>query len=416
MSAVAVVLAGGKGTRSADPSKAKIAQEIAGASLLQWHLHSLASCEITRVVIVAGYLGDQVERLTEVIEAGSRHITVVHEEEQRGTVAALLLAAEATNAAEFLVVLGDILMAVPIQRFLDGWRASGKAVGVVVHPSTHPKDSDAVFPTHDHRVLALPKSQVRDHLPNMSSAGLFAITRQGLYRYRSHRDFGSDVLPEAAKNSDLFAFISSHYLKDTGTPERLAAAQQDVARGAFERRGQFGPRPAIFLDRDGVINPVSPEYYSPDDYQLLPGVAQAIRIVNQSGTPVFVVTNQPAIAKGFMTHDDQQLVRAKMDQLLWAHGAFVDDYVYCPHHPQSGFDGEIRNLKVECSCRKPSSGMLLALAERHGIDLGRSVMVGDTQRDEGAAKGAGVRFIHVDDCAGEGSSEAILRALEVTSC
>lgn len=424
VTAVAVILAGGKGTRSADPTKAKLGQELDGVPLLQWHMRLLEPSEISQAVIVAGHLGEQVSALARDVDTLNIDLSVIHEAEQRGTVAALVLAAEETQADEFLVILGDILMSLPIQQFLDEWRASGKGVAVVVHPSTHPEDSDAAFPTHDGRVLVVPKSQPRDHIPNMSSAGLFAISRDALTRYASMKDFGSDVLPAAATADDLFAFVSSHYLKDTGTPARLESAKRDIERGAFARRGNLNPRAALFLDRDGVINPGHPEFHEEEGYELLPGVAEAIAEANQAGVPTIVITNQPGIAKGFMTQDDHQRVRATMDRLLGAEGAFVDDYFHCPHHPDSGFEGEVPELKTICVCRKPNPGLLQVAAQRHTLDLARSVMVGDTDRDRGAAHAAGTRFVHVShacdedvaqDCY-EASRDAIRRGIEVIAC
>lgn len=424
MAAVAIVLAGGKGTRSADPTKAKLAQEIAGHSLLAWNLRMIEPTEITRLLVIAGHLGDQVQALCEGISSPDAEVRVIQEERQAGTVAALRLAAQQVEADEFLVVLGDVLMSLPIQQFLNEWRASGAGVGVVVHPSSHPHDSDAAFPAHDGSVVVVPKSQPRDHVPNMSSAGLFALTRGAIERYSKCMDIGSGVLPVAAENRDLFAFVSSHYLKDTGTPDRLEATQRDVASGTFVRRGKLDPRPALFLDRDGVINPSQPEFYGPDNYVLLPGVAAAIREANRAGVPVIVVTNQPHIAKGLMSFDDHQRVRAKMDQLLGAEGAFVDDYFFCPHHPEAGFGEEVEQLKISCECRKPKVAMAAQAQSRHTLDLARSVMVGDTHRDRGFAERAGMTFIHVAktcdqddpaDCYSE-SAAAIRRGIEIVTC
>lgn len=428
MTAVAVILAGGKGTRSADPSRAKLAQQIAGTPLLEWHLRLLTDSEIDEVIIVAGHLGDQVQALADATEPAARaagvQLRVVHEDEQRGTVAALRLAAAQTHADDFLVILGDILMSFPVQHLLDDWRASGTGVAVAVHPSTHPQDSDAAFPAHDGTVLVVPKSEPRAHVPNMSSAGLFAMTRSALGTYADCRDVGSDVLPTAASQGDLFAFVSSHYFKDTGTPDRLAAAQADVERGAFARRGMLDARPALFLDRDGVINPALPEIYDPDHYTLLPGVAAAIGSANRAGIPVIVVTNQPGLAKGLMTFDDHQRIRARMDRLLGAEGAFVDDYLFCPHHPEAGWRGEVAQLKVACECRKPDIDLARQAARRHRIDLGTSVMVGDTERDRGFARAAGMGFVHVadaceltgtEDCLPD-AAQAIRRGIEVLGC
>lgn len=418
--AVAVILAGGKGTRSADPTKPKLAQEIGGASLLQWHLRLLEPSEIAEVVVVAGHLGDQVSRLAHSVDHCGLDLQVVQEQKQTGTVAALSLAAQELGQDEFLVILGDILMSLPIQQFLDEWRASGAGVAVVTHPSTHPEDSDAVFSDQEGNVIVVPKSSLREDLPNMSSAGLFALSREALSRYATLRDLGSDVLAAAASHRDLFVFVSSHYLKDTGTSDRLRAARDDVSHGVFARRGRITPRRALFLDRDGVINPVTPEFYEPSAYALLPGVAEALRQANQKGVPTIVVTNQPAIAKGFMSYEDHHRIRAKMDQLLSDQSAYVDDYFFCPHHPEQGFEGERRELKIPCSCRKPRIGMAERAAARHVIDLGGSVMIGDTELDRGFARGAGMRFIHVDpgcddavteDCC-RSAADAIRRGIE----
>ena len=232
------------------------------------------------------------------------------------------------------------------------------------------------------------------------------------------------MLPAAAAKGDLFAFVSSHYFKDTGTPARLAAAQSDVESGAFRRRGDLGSRPALFLDRDGVINPTAPEFYTSERYVLLPGVAEAIGAANRAGIPVIVVTNQPALAKGLMTFEDHQRIRARMDRLLGAAGAFVDDYLFCPHHPEAGWIGEVPELKVPCECRKPDIDLARRAAVTHRLDLPRSVMVGDTDRDRGFARGAGMRFIHVsaphgdmdaEDCLPE-AADAIRTGIEALAC
>ena len=326
------------------------------------------------------------------------------------------LAAQHDDADAFLVILGDILMSFSVDHFLAAWQASGRSVAVAVHPSTHPEDSDAVVPLDDGTVLVRSKHERPDGLPNSSSAGLFAITRAGLARFGHLRDFGSDVLAAAANEDDLYAYVSSHYFKDTGTPRRLEAARADVDGGAFRRRGSLAPRPALFLDRDGVINPALPEVYAAEDFALIPGVAERICRANRLGLPVIVVTNQPGIAKGFMTFDEHRAIRARMDALLGATGAFMDDYSFCPHHPESGFPGEVPELKTACDCRKPEPGLLLRMASWHGLDLAGSVMVGDTERDQGAAAAAGVRYVGVDPTGPVGPCEAIDEAIEVLTC
>ena len=424
MKTMAVVLAGGKGTRSADPSLAKLAQQVGDASLMAWHLRLLKDASASGVMVVAGHLGDQVQALCDELATPQLPITVIQEEQQEGTVNALRLAANESDAEAFVVILGDILMSFRVDDFLSGWAASGRSTAVIVHPSTHPEDSDAAYIDHTGRVRVVPKTEPRDHIPNMSSTGLFAITREGLERYSSCRDFGSDVLPAAAAAHDLYAHVSSHYFKDTGTPKRLAAAQTDIESGAFARRGTLTPRPALFLDRDGVINPALPEVYDPADYTLNPGVAETIADANRLGIPVVVVTNQPGLAKGFMTFPTHEAIQARMDRLLATAGAFVDDYLFCPHHPETGFEGEVPELKVVCSCRKPSAALAQEAAARHHLDLASSVMVGDTVRDAHFAQASGMAFIHASNACDLPDThrcetmpaDAIRRGIEVIAC
>lgn len=127
------------------------------------------------------------------------------------------------------------------------------------------------------------------------------------------------------------------------------------------------------------------------DFELIDGVAKAIRIINDSGYLCIVVTNQPVIARGEVTWDELDEIHAKMETLLGKEGAYIDGLYVCPHHPDKGFEGEIPELKVDCDCRKPKPGMLLKAAEEYNIDLSQSWMVGDSERDIQAGKNAGCR-------------------------
>jgi len=151
------------------------------------------------------------------------------------------------------------------------------------------------------------------------------------------------------------------------------------------------PRPALFLDRDGVIN-VEVEYLSdPDRVALIPGVAAAIAEVNRAGVPVVVVTNQSGIARGTYGAPELAAVTARLGQLLGAAGARVDATYHCPHHPA----GSIRELAILCDCRKPGPKLVLDAARDLDLDVPRSVLVGDKASDLGAARAAGCAAVLV---------------------
>lgn len=156
------------------------------------------------------------------------------------------------------------------------------------------------------------------------------------------------------------------------------------------------PKPAIFLDRDGTINVEKHYLHTPEAWEFIPGAVEAIRAFNQAGYLVIVATNQSGIARGFFNAGQVEALHAHVDRLLAAHGARIDAYYYCPHHPDFS-DG------APCHCRKPYPGMLLQAQSEHGIDMTRSWMIGDKKSDAEAGLAAGVRSILVST--GHGNKE-----------
>jgi D,D-heptose 1,7-bisphosphate phosphatase len=154
------------------------------------------------------------------------------------------------------------------------------------------------------------------------------------------------------------------------------------------------PRPAVFLGRDGVINrytraaalgtAVVPTH--PDDFELLPGVGEAVALLNRLAVPVIVVSNQPGIAEGKLTPRLLDAITEKMRAGLALAGARLDGVLYCRHHPA----GVVDPYTIDCACRKPKPGMLLRAANERNLSLGDSFMVGDSADDVAAGHAAGV--------------------------
>ncbi|GMA60517.1 HAD family hydrolase [Alicyclobacillus fastidiosus] len=145
-------------------------------------------------------------------------------------------------------------------------------------------------------------------------------------------------------------------------------------------------RPAVFLDRDGVINDHRRYVNEPDDFYLFPFAPEAIARLNEADFFVGVVTNQGGIGLGYMTEESLREIHKKMSAELEAAGARLDDIMYCPHAPKAG-----------CRCRKPKPGMIELLARRHDLDVKRSYMVGDRDVDVLAGRAAGCKTIFVGD-------------------
>ena len=184
-----------------------------------------------------------------------------------------------------------------------------------------------------------------------------------------------------------------------GTPERYAAVCRDFESGRVQARNLKQKQKAIFLDRDGTINRHVGFLRNIYEMDLLPGSAEAIRKINQSGYLAILVTNQPVIARGEVTVGQLREIHNKLETLLGREGAYLDAIYYCPHHPDKGFEGEIPELKIDCDCRKPKPGMLLKAAEDYNIDLAASWMVGDSESDIKAGIAAGCKTALVENSA-----------------
>ncbi|WP_298508879.1 D-glycero-beta-D-manno-heptose 1,7-bisphosphate 7-phosphatase [uncultured Ruminobacter sp.] len=144
---------------------------------------------------------------------------------------------------------------------------------------------------------------------------------------------------------------------------------------------------AVFLDRDGVINVEKDYVYTIDEFEFIEDSIEALKIIQDKGYALVVVTNQSGIARGYYTEEDFLKLTEWMDWCLIDRGVTLDGIYYCPHHPEKG----IGKYKVDCNCRKPKAGLIFDAVKQLDIDLGRSVMVGDKVSDIECGKNAGIK-------------------------
>jgi D-glycero-D-manno-heptose 1,7-bisphosphate phosphatase len=208
-------------------------------------------------------------------------------------------------------------------------------------------------------------------------------------------DLDRQLLKPLAGTGEMFCYNSPEYVKDMGTPERFHQVETDFIAGRVQAKNLSNKQKAVFLDRDGVINKYVGFLRDIDEFELLPGVADAIKKINESGYLCIVVTNQPVIARGEVTIEELNEIHNKMETLLGLEGCYVDAIYYCPHHPHKGYEGEVPELKIDCDCRKPKPGMLLQASADFNIDLEKSWMVGDGENDVKAGQNAGCKTVFV---------------------
>jgi mannose-1-phosphate guanylyltransferase/phosphomannomutase len=397
----AVILAGGKGTRlgALAASTPKALVEIAGIPLIVRQFEVLKRYGVSRVLILSGHLGGE---LAAALGDGRRYgleISYVREDGPLGTAGALR-AAEGQLEDEFYVVYGDIIFDMDLARLSSFHEAHGGLGTLVVHPNDHPQDSDLVETDANDRITAF-HTKLRDPAtlaPNLVSAAIYVLEREVVAFVPGDRatDFGLDVFPAMVKaGAALYAYNTPEYLKDAGTLHRRETVEADIRSGKVARRNLGHRQVAVFLDRDGVLIEERGDAVTADEVHLLPGVGDALHRLDRSDYLTIVVTNQPGIAKGFITEVEVAAAHARMSMELGEAGAYVHDIEICPHHPERGFPGERPELKIDCDCRKPKPGMLLRAAERFNIDLSHSYMIGDRTIDIEAGQRAGTMTIGV---------------------
>ena len=410
----AVIMAGGKGTRiaSVNSDVPKPMIEIGGKPILQWQIENLKACGLTDIILVVGYMGHIIQDYFKDGASLDVHISYFVESTPLGTAGALFKMPQLTE--DFLLMCGDVILDVDFNRFIAFHYQNKAWASLMTHPNGHPYDSSLLvtkvlppqhfggLPVDTHCVVQwMNKEDERSYYKNRVNAGIEIISpvllqetkRNFVPRHPDHPDkidLDRDVLKPNIQSGRIYAYDTPEYIKDMGTPDRYYEVESDIRSGKVKARNLMNRQKAVFLDRDGTINQYVGFLSKPEQFELIPEVASAIKLINKSGYLAIVITNQPVIARGDCTWEDLRMIHDKMETELGKAGAFVDGIYICPHHPDKGFEGERPEYKVACDCRKPRPGLILRAAQDFNIDLSRSMMIGDSDNDIEAGRQAGL--------------------------
>ena len=390
-----VILAGGRGTRLGKHTQTipKPMVTIGGRPNLEHQVLLARRYGFTSVLFLVSHLADRIEAHFGCGERFGMEFSYSAEDPPLGTAGALRHADQLLQD-RFLLLYGDVFIECDLARLWADHANSRAIATLVVHPNDHPDDSDLVAADGEGKISAIyPKPRPEDqYLPNRVNAGAVVIERKILASIPpgQHLDLAGDIFPALAHDGGLRAYHSAEYFKDFGTPDRLARVRLDFETGKPARLSRGHSRPAVFLDRDGVINREVSYISDPAQMELIPGAAEAIRRLNEAGFLVIVVTNQAVVARGECTLAMLRLIHNKMETLLGRKHAWIDALYFCPHHPDKGFAGEVPELKVDCGCRKPKTGLFDQAVLDWNISLSGSYGVGDSRRDVIAARRMGI--------------------------
>ena len=391
-----VIMAGGKGTRissvASDIPKPMI--EIDGIPVLEREIQCLKEQGFEDLIITVSHLGHIIMNyFGDGLDFGV-HIEYFVEEQPLGNAGALF---ELKNklTEDFLLLNADSIFDIDFNRIVKFHKEKGGLVTLFTHPNSHPYDSGLIIADKTGAVEQwLTKEDARPkYYQNRVNAGLHVVSPEILeVRPEGAKvDLDRQLLKPLAGTGKMFCYDSPEYVKDMGTPDRYEAVCKDFADGVVAGKNLKRKQKAIFLDRDGTINKYVGFLRDIDEFELLPGVAEAIGKINRSGYLAIVVTNQPVIARGEVGWEELQEIHNKMETLLGLEGVYLDGIYFCPHHPHKGYEGEIPELKFDCDCRKPKPGMLLKAPEDFNIDLSQSWMTGDGENDIKAGEVAGCK-------------------------
>lgn len=403
-----VLMAGGRGTRIAElfPDIPKPLIPVDGMPILEREIRSLAAQGFKDLILTVGYLADKIIAYFGDGSYLGVKIEYFVEETPLGNAGALFRLRDKIGDEPFLLLNADAAFDVDFNRMLAFHKQHGGLVTLFTHPNSHPYDSGLIIADDKGNVNKwIAKEDERPQwYNNRVNAGLHVIDPKVLDLSLNNLEIDEEtgmpkgkvdldrkILKPLCGSGQMYCYDSPEYVKDMGTPERFHQVEADYRNGVVQAKNLKNKQKAIFLDRDGTINKYVGFLRNIDDFELIDGVSEAIKLINQSGYLAIVVTNQPVIARGEVSWDELHEIHRKMETLLGKDGVYIDGMYICPHHPDKGFEGERPEYKIDCDCRKPKPGLLLQAAKGFNIDLAESYMIGDSGRDIEAGENAGVK-------------------------
>lgn len=397
----ALILAGGKGTRLAELTKNLIPKPmvvINGKTILERAVMQLKRYGVTDIFMSVGFLNEKIRDHFGNGEKFGVKIEYIVENEPLGSGGALFFVKDKIKS-DLIVCPGDVIFDVNFNKLVEYHRQKNALITLFSHPNIHPYDSDLIMTDNEMRVTEINKknSERNFFYKNLVNAGIFVLSPETLSFFKELKavNMEHDFVASFIESGRVFAYKSSEYVKDVGTMDRFSAAEKDLNSGVVAAKNSENKQKAIFLDRDGTINKYKGFITDINDLELLPGVPDAIKKINASGYLAIIVSNQPVIARGECTFDEVNAMFDKIETLLGKSGAYIDGIYYCPHHPHSGYDGEVKELKIKCDCRKPEIGMLKKAEKDFNLDLKKCIMIGDGELDVKTGKNAGIPTVLV---------------------
>lgn len=369
----AVILVGGLGTRLGDLTREtpKPLMPIGDKPFLEYLIQNLSRYGFTDILLLAGFRAD---KIVEHFQGQERfrhlHIHYSVEQEPAGTAGALRIANDLLQD-EFLLINGDTYFDM---NYLDLMTQQSEGDWIVKMAVRNVDNSDrygSVKLEGNQVVGFVEKGQTIR--PALINCGVYYLRKTVLEYIKELPCFlEQQVLPALVSDNVLYGYEYGGFFIDIGILSDLEKARKEMP---------LATRPAIFLDRDGVLNEDRNYVHLPEQIIWIPGAIETVKWFNDRGYYVFVVTNQAGVARGYYQEDNVVALHKWINRELRQFGAHIDYFYYCPHHPEFG----VGEYLQKCECRKPRPGMLLEAFSNYRIDKKRSLLIGDKKSDIAAA-------------------------------
>lgn len=375
----AVILAGGRGSRlrPLTDARPKPLIEFHGRPFLGYLLELLREQGFEQVLLLLGYLPEAIQIYCGDGSRWGLAIDSVVSEVEDDTGRRLKLAASRLDPV-FLLCYCDNYWPMPFGRMWQRYLATGAEAMLTVYENRERYTKDNVRLDDEGRIITYDKDRTR---PGLSGVEIgYGLLRRELIATLPDANccFEREAYPQLAAAKTLWAYVTGHRYYSVSSHERLPLTEQFLAR-----------RPAVILDRDGVLNvrPPKARYVrSWADWRWMPGALEALRVLNEAGARVIVVSNQAGIARGALTQAHVADIHARMTREAREAGGEITAIYICPHGWDDG-----------CNCRKPKPGMLFAAQRDWHLDLSRTPLFGDDERDGQAAEAAGCPWVAISE-------------------
>ena len=374
-----VILAGGRGTRlgSITDKTPKPLIKINGIPFLQHLINYYSKFDFDNIYIIAGYKGEQIKKEFNNKIFNLIKVTCCVEKKRKDTGGALY---EIKNKIQndFILVNGDSFINVNLQSFFNKKKINHNYI--FLNKNTNYKENKKLINLD----INTKKFVVFSEKSKLMNSGVYFLKKNILKKIENKKiSLENEILSKLIQEKKLKGIKTSEYVIDIGIKKNLKKVESLLLHKLR--------KPAIFFDRDGVINHDNKYVYKYKDFILKKNIVSFLKGLKKYY--LFIVTNQSGIARGFYKEKDFYLLHKKLKREFIKKNIFFNDVLFCPHHSQ----GKIKKYKKKCLYRKPGNKMLIKILSSWNIDTKKSFMIGDSKSDEDCAKKTKIKFIYSDN-------------------